>query len=499
MSPPDSVFAIASFPTDDGRDLGPALPANPAAEQGLLGVLLIDNTKLHTVEEFLRPEHFYVKAHSRIYAAIAAAAERGEKADDVTLKTLFAGDPDFDHLPGGGADYLTDLVVGVVTVLNAEHYGRTIFGLHQRRQLIVLAEETARRARDMLADEAPLALLADFQTKADGLIALAERGVKEGGVKTFTAVLSDFLDSINPNSPQELQQRKILTGLEALDMRLGGLPVPSLVVVGARPSMGKTALLVTIMPNAVALSPTPMSALLFSIEQKNTDIAAKILARRTAISVKTMRSGQLMGNELDRIVTATREVAGLKLYIDDDPGIGIHQIRSRARRLKRQDPSLSIIGIDYLQLIESGAGDGENEERRLSFITRSLKKLAKDLDVSVILLSQLNREVEKRENKRPLLSDLRGSGSIEQDADIILFPYRHEYYLEKQKPRSGDFKKSEAFHQAFADWEAELVASRGQAEIDVAKARDAERGSEIMLRFDGARQVFEDFGGESMI
>src|SRR5690348_11612615 len=410
-------------------ELSPRVPPhNYEAEMALLGAILANNLVFDKVNEFLRPDHFADALHGRIYEAAGKLIERGQIADALTLKSLFDQDPAL--IEHGGAAYLARLAGSVVTIINAEDYGRVIHDLHLRRQLIELGEEMVNVAHGQDLD---LPATGQIETAEEQLFRLSETGA----VKMAEAAVN-----------REGHVTGVTTGLIDLDKKLGGLQPSDLVILAGRPSMGKTALATNIAFNAAqAHMESPENGgrvAFFSLEMSAEQLAMRILAERTEISSDRIRRGEISrDDDFTRLVIAAQELQKLPMHIDDTPGLTVPALRTRARRLKRRH-GLGLIVVDYLQLMRSPAGfRNENRVQEVSEITRGLKAIAKELDVPVLALSQLSRAVEQRDDKRPQLADLRESGSIEQDADVVMFIFREQYYHERGEPKQRDDESSE--------------------------------------------------------
>jgi replicative DNA helicase len=484
------------------RDADPELirtpPYNSEAEQALLGALLINNAAYARVSEFLQSEHFGNAVHARIYAALGKLVERGQIANPVTLKNLFDQDGALGEI--GGAQYLVHLAAAAVTIINAEDYGRAIHDLYLRRQLIVLGEDVVNDAfRHDLDDRA----VEQIERAEKKLFDLATAGQAEGGFRDFGAALTSAITIAESAFKKSGKIVGVATGFIDLDKKLGGLHPSDLIILAGRPSMGKTALATNIAFNASrAYKPTrlPDGRLgaedgavvgFFSLEMSTEQLATRILAEQSGVSSDRIRRGDVSHEDFDRVVLASHHLQALKLFIDDTPALTVSALRTRARRLKRQQ-GLGLIVVDYLQLLRPSVQVRtlENRVQEISDITRGLKALAKELDVPVLALSQLSRAVEQREDKRPMLADLRESGSIEQDADVVMFIYRQEYYDGREptkRPGEDDIKYNERYDK----WHDDLNKIHGLAEIIVAKQRHGPIGS-INLYFDAETTKFDN-------
>ncbi len=470
------------------------LPHNFEAEQALLGAILINNEAYSRVSDFLRPEHFFDPVNGRIFEASAKLIERHQVANPVTLKNLFEGDEALADV--GGAKYLARLAAAAVTIINAGDYGRTIFDLHLRRKLIELAETMRAEAEsaDLDSDAAHQIEIAEQH-----LFDLATTGEYEGGFRTFNDVLAAAIEMAEAAYKREGQLTGTSIGFTDLDKLLGGLQASDLIILAGRPSMGKTALATNMAYNAARLCRFDIDANgqkkvsdgavvgFFSLEMSAEQLATRILAEASGVSSDRIRKGDLSNEEFQRVVEANQELARLPFFIDDTPALSVAQLRTRARRLKRQH-SLSMIVVDYLQLLRStSTRASDNRVQEISEITRGLKALAKELDVPVLALSQLSRAVEQREDKRPMLSDLRESGSIEQDADVVMFLYREEYYLDRESREQREHETEDKFPRRLE----RLERSRNKAEVIIGKQRHGPIGT-AHLHFNGDFTQFSD-------
>lgn len=477
---------IESLPRGDNDGPGyRMLPHNLEAEQGLLGAVMIDNRALEKVGDLLKAEHFFAPAHQRIYAAIVKLTDRGQTASPVTLKGYFEQDADLAHV--GGAEYLADLAASVVTVINTEDYARTIYDLHLRRQLISYGEDVVNESYSQHLDGDATNVIEKAEKE---LYSLAESGETRSGFVTLRDSVLAAIEMAEKAYKSEGAVSGVSTGLRDLDQKLGGLHNSDLLILAARPSMGKTALAVNIAFNAAKLNQETSGkegaiTAFFSLEMSSDQLAMRILADQSNISGDALRKGNIQESDFHNFVKASQKLSQVPLYIDDTPALSIGAVRSRARRLKRQH-GLGLLVVDYLQLLQ-GTGSRQSETNRvleISEITRGLKAIAKELEIPVIALSQLSRAVEQREDKRPQLSDLRESGSIEQDADVVMFIYREEYYLSRSQPDIEDTDK-------FAKWQEKMDRAHNVAEVIVAKQRHGPIGT-VPLFFDGNYTRFAD-------
>jgi replicative DNA helicase len=474
-------------------------PYNTDAEQALLGAILINNAAYFRVSEFLQVEHFGNAVHGRIFAAVSKVIESGQRADPVTLKGLFDQDTALTTI--GGAQYLARLATSAVTIINAEDYGRIIHDLYQRRELITLGEDVVNDAfRQDLDDPAR----EQIERAEKRLFDLATVGQLEGGFRAFGAALTNAISNAEAAFKRSGKTVGVATGFVDLDQKLGGLHPSDLVILAGRTAMGKTALATNIAFNAAkAYKPTRAAdgrtiaedgavVGFFSLEMSAEQLATRILAEETGISSDRIRRGDISHGDFDKFVRASQQLAEMRLFIDDTPALTISALRTRSRRLMRQQ-GLGLIIVDYLQLLRpsSQARVIENRVQEVSDITRGLKALAKELNVPVLALSQLSRAVELREDKRPMLADLRESGSIEQDADVVMFIFREEYYKSREPTRASD-ESDDKYNKRYGDWQEEFRKVHGMGEIIIAKQRHGPIGT-IKLRFDAQTTKFQDF------
>ncbi|MFT6557784.1 MULTISPECIES: replicative DNA helicase [Sneathiella] len=460
----------------DGNSASPAyrkLPNNSDAERDLLGAILVNNEAAAKVSGFLKAEHFHEPVHSRIYDAATILIERGEIADPVTLKSYFENDQALSDI--GGAQYLAKLAASATTIINAENYGKIIYDLAMRRELIDLGEEIVNTAFEAsLSDTATI----QIENAEKQLFALAETGSHEGALTPIKVAVGHAVKSIEEAFQRDGNLVGVTTGLRDMDGKLGGLHKSDLLILAGRPSMGKTSLATNIAYNAAkayrdtgGAEGAPVG--FFSLEMSAEQLVGRILAEATEISSEKLRRGELTDEEFaNKLVPQSALLSECPLYIDDTPAISIAALRTRARRLKRSH-GLGLIVVDYLQLMK-GSGRSDSRVQEISEVTQGLKAVAKELDIPVIALSQLSRQVENREDKRPQLSDLRESGSIEQDADVVMFVYREEYYEGRKEPSEGTPEHLE--------WQERMQRVHNMAEVIIGKQRHGPIGI-VKLQF----------------
>ncbi len=474
-----------------------AAPHNLEAEQALLGAILVNNEAFYRVSDFLEARHFYEPIHQKIYELSSQLVRAGKVASPVTLKTFLPGDADIGGLTV--SQYLARLAAEATTVINAQDYGRTIYDLSVRRALIVIGEDMVNEAYDAPVDFEPAKQIEEAERR---LYEVAESGRYEGGFQAFAQALTTAVDMAAKAYQRDGKLSGIATGLHDLDAKMGGLQHSDLIIVAGRPGMGKTALATNIAYNVAKawqgeVRPdghitTVNGGIVgfFSLEMSAEQLATRIIAERTGIPSSTIRRGGISEQDFEVIRDVSLELQNMKFFVDETGGLSIAQLAARARRLKRQR-GLDMLVIDYIQLLQGSSKRGqENRVQEITEITTNLKALAKELSVPVIALSQLSRQVESRDDKRPQLSDLRESGSIEQDADVVLFVYREEYYLQNKEPRPGTDEH--------AKWMVEMQMMHGKAEVIIGKQRHGPTGT-VQLQFDGSVTRFSDLAPEDRL
>lgn len=453
-------------------------PHNFEAEQALLGALLLNNQSFEKIGDFLRPFHFSDATHGKIFEAIQHLIDKGQVADPITLKNFFVNTQNFNE----GPQYLIDLVNSVVTIINVYDYGQLIYDFYIRRQLITIGEDVVNTAYAFDFEQTGTHQIESAEKK---LFDLANEGTERRQFQPFSTALNAAIQTANTAFKRDSHVVGVTTGLLDMDRWLGGLHPSDLVILAGRPSMGKTALATNIGFNAANHAKDGGKVAFFSLEMSAEQLALRLLAQESKIPSDRIRRGELSHDDFPKFVDVSRRLNQLPLFIDDTPALTVSALRTRARRLKRQQ-GLDLIIIDYLQLLQSGGRASENRVQEISEITRALKALAKELHVPVIALSQLSRAVEQREDKRPQLADLRESGSIEQDADVVLFVFREEYYKARAEPPEG----TEKHHQ----WQQEMEQIYNIAEVLIAKQRHGPVGN-IRLFYDGKLTKFGNLGG----
>jgi replicative DNA helicase len=482
MEPFANVTPFAKPAPERGEALYREMPANLEAEQELLGALLINNDAGSRVAEFLKAEDFADPRHGRIFAAAMRLIERGEVANPVTLKGFFERDEGLKEI--GGAAYLARLAAAATTIINVGDYARLIRDLSMRRQLIGIGEELVNTSYEAEID-APASTL--LERAEEQLFSLAEDGNAEKSFLSFDQAVRASIHMAEAAIKHD-GLSGVGTGLRDVDDKLGGLHRSDLIILAGRPSMGKTALATVMAFNAAkeyVLSKGERGARVgfFSLEMSAEQLATRILSTESEIPSSDLRRGKITDDQFQRLVQASGELSRVPFHIDETGSISISALRTRARRLKRTH-GLDLIVVDYLQLMRaSGQSRNDNRVQEISEITQGLKALAKDLNVPVLALSQLSRAVESRDDKKPQLADLRESGAIEQDADVVLFVYREEYYKARQEPREGTPEH--------AAWQAEMEKIHNVAEVIIGKQRHGPIGT-VKLAFTANLTRFSD-------
>ncbi len=493
-APDKSIKAVRTDEVNIAQFRSP--PHNFEAEKALLGAIFANNNAYDRVAGYLRPEHFADPIHGKVFDAISKLIERGQIADPITLHNFFEQDGSMADV--GGTRYLAEIASSMVSVINSAEYGKSIYDLHLKRQLIELGEQVVNRAYTPEVDDSALS---QIENAEQTLYDLATTGEIEGGFQDFKSTIVSALEMAEIAHKRDGQLSGVSTGLRDLDQVMGGLHPSDLVILAGRPSMGKTALATNIAFNAAydyksendennkkrVLDGAVVGY--FSLEMSAEQLAARILSEQSQIASDKMRRGTLTNEEFDKLVIASQQLHQLPIFIDDTPALSISALRTRARRLKRNE-GIGLIIVDYLQLME-GSTVSDNRVQEISEITRGLKTLAKELDVPVLALSQLSRAVEQREDKRPQLSDLRESGTIEQDADVVSFIFRQAYYDERSEPVQRAEESLEKFATRHSDWEERREQNRFIAELIIGKQRHGPTGT-TKLHFNGMYTRFGD-------
>jgi replicative DNA helicase len=458
------------------------VPHNIEVEQALLGAILINNEAFFRVSDFLEPTHFFDPVHRQIYEKAGQLIRLNKTADPRTIKSFMKENDRVGEITI--AEYLSRLAYEATTIINAQDYGRTIYDLSIRRNLITIGEDMVNIAYEAPVDMPPREQIEDAERR---LFEIAETGRFSAGFQGFAEALKAAIDMAGAAYQRAGHLSGLACGLEDLDKMMGGMQNSDLIILAGRPGMGKTSLATNVAYNVAKAWRGEQQADgtiktvdggivgFFSLEMSSEQLATRVLGEQARVSSADIRRGAIHEEDFDRIVEAAQLMQRIPLYIDQTGGLSVAQLAARARRLKRQR-GLDLLIIDYLQLIQGTTRrSSESRVQEITEITTNLKALAKELNVPILALSQLSRQVEQREDKRPQLSDLRESGSIEQDADVVLFVFREEYYLKNRKPKEGT--------EEFFKWMAEMDQMAGRAEIIIGKQRHGPTGT-VELQFE---------------
>ncbi|AGA64310.1 Replicative DNA helicase [Liberibacter crescens BT-1] len=451
-------------------------PNNVEAEQALLGAVLVNNDAFYRVSDFLKPLHFFERLHQNIFEIASKLIHMGKIANPVTIKTFLSSEEKVGDLTV--SQYLARLASEAVSIINAEDYGKTIYDLALRRSLIGIGEEMVNTAYNSSLE---LSSKEQIENTERQLFDLAENGRYDGGFQSFTNAITIAVNMASQAFERDSKLSGISTGLHSLDNLIGGLQNSDLIIIAGRPGMGKTSLATNIAYNIAdsyesEVQPdgsyqTKNGGIVgfYSLEMSSEQLATRIISEQSELHSSKIRRGEITKADYDKLIACSETIQKLPLYIDQTGGISIAQLSTRARRLKRQR-GLDVLVIDYIQLMTASKRSGDSRVLEITEITTGLKSLAKELNVPIIALSQLSRQVENRDDKRPQLSDLRESGSIEQDADVVLFVFREEYYLKNREPKKDDVI-------AHAKWTEDLEKVKGMANIIIAKQRHGPTGT----------------------
>ena len=469
------------------------LPTNLQAEQAVLAAVLMDNLALERVSDFLLPTHFSHPAHQEIYKLALRQFAAGIPFDIITAKTYLEQQGVLESV--GGIEYLSELAGAGTTVVNVEQYGRLVHESAMRRELISLGKSITENA---FIEDLDNPVQTQIEVAEQKLFDMATSGVTEREITPIATALQGALSEAEIAYKADGQLSGLTTGLDALDKSISGLHHSDLIIIAGRPAMGKTTLAMNIAFNAAnailngrANDKYKGAVVFFSLEMSSPQLATRVLSSQAKIPATSMREGSLTDEDFLKMSQYSAAIGRVPLFIDDTPGMSVPMMRARARRLGRKNGGIALIVIDYLQLMTSpGNRRSDNRVQELSEITRGLKMLAKELDVPVIALSQLSRSVEARDDKRPQLADLRESGSIEQDADIVMFTYREEYYLEGRDP-SGRMSNSAGNSNIMDSWQKRLERARGKADVIIGKNRHG-RPETVHLAFAGDYSLFDN-------
>ncbi len=454
------------------------LPNNIEAEQSVLGSILLQNEIFDEISTIINSTNFYDPLHQRIFAAMENLIYKGMLANPITLKNYFENEKDAIDIP----EYLVKITKFSSSVRQSIEYSKIIYDMYVRRELIKISENTIDTAKTKDLNTSGQKIIENSEKL---LFDLAEKGSFNSSLVKFEDAMKLTIEMASNAYKNEEGIVGVPTGLRDLDDRLGGLHKSDLIIIAGRPSMGKTALATNIAFNAAKKLQTEnkkSSIAFFSLEMSSEQLSTRILAEQSRITSHNIRRGRVSDEEFDKFIETSKTISELPLFIDETPAISIAALSNRARRIKRLH-GLEMVVVDYIQLMRATINNKDGRVQEISEITQGLKAIAKELSVPVLALSQLSRAVEQRDQKKPQLADLRESGSIEQDADVVMFVYRESYYLEKQEPRPATVEH--------AEWQAKMNEVSNLAEIIIGKQRHGPTGN-IMLEFEAMFTKFKD-------
>ena len=454
-------------------------PSNIEAEQALLGSILVNNDIIDEISTIINPTSFYDPAHTKIYEVIEALNNKGMIANPITLKNYFEKDNMLDEV--GGTEYLVKLTRFSGSTKQAIDYAKVIHEMYLRRELVLISDNLS--SETLNSKEQTAEKIIEGTEKS--LFDLAERGSFSQSFLKFNQALDQTIEMATLAMKNDKGIVGVPTGLTDLDEKLGGLHKSDLVILAGRPSMGKTALATNIAYHAaqnIMSKQEKSSVAFFSLEMSSEQLSTRILSEQARIKSDDIRRGKVTEEEINRYIETSRNIYNLPLFIDETPAITIATLSNRARRIKRLF-GVSLVVVDYIQLMRSASNRTDNRVQEISEITQGLKALAKELNVPILALSQLSRAVEQRDDKQPQLADLRESGSIEQDADVVMFVYREAYYLERKMPKQGSIE--------YAEWQSKMSDVHGLADIILGKQRHGPTGT-IKVEFEGIYTKFKD-------
>ncbi|RPF74057.1 MAG: replicative DNA helicase [Rickettsiales bacterium TMED289] len=460
------------------KDKVDLLPNNIEAEQSVIGSILISNEIFDEINIILSSNNFYDPMHQKIFKAVEKLIFTGMLANPITLKNYFENEEDKINIP----EYLVKITKFSTSNRQALEYSKIIYDLYVKRELIKISDEIKDSAKLNDIDQNGQIIIQNSEKK---LFDLAERGSFNSSIIKFDEALKMTLDMASNAYKNEEGIVGVPTGLRDLDEKLGGLHKSDLVIIAGRPSMGKTALATNIAFNAakkVQVDNKKTCIAFFSLEMSSEQLSTRILAEQSRIKSNDIRRGRISEDQFDKFIETSKNISELPLFIDETPAISIAALSNRARRIKRIH-GLEMIVVDYIQLMTAVNSRKDGRVQEISEITQGLKALAKELSVPVLALSQLSRAVEQRDNNKPQLADLRESGSIEQDADVVMFVFREAYYLERKEPRPGTVE--------YAEWQAKMGEVSNMAEIIVGKQRHGPTGN-VFLEFEAMFTKFKD-------
>jgi|TARA_B110000438_G_scaffold301240_1_gene355624 replicative DNA helicase len=456
------------------------MPSNVDAEQALIGSVLVNNDIIDEISNFIKPGEFFDPIHKKIFEVIEHLNNKGMIANPITLKNYFENENALSDV--GGVDYLIKLTRFSASVRQSIDYAKIVHEAYVKRELVGISENILEESMDDDLEKSGENIIEDAE---QSLFQLAERGNFSQSYMKFNKALDQTIEMATLAMKNDQGIVGVPTGLTELDEKLGGLHKSDLVIIAGRPSMGKTALATNIAYYAAKKiydNKEKKAVAFFSLEMSSEQLSTRILSEQARIQSNDIRRGKATEEQLNRYIETSRNIYDLPLYIDETPAITIASLSNRARRMKRLF-GLSLIVVDYIQLIRTSSKRYDGRVQEISEITQGLKALAKELSVPVLALSQLSRAVEQRDDKLPQLSDLRESGSIEQDADVVMFVYREQYYLEKKQPKLGSIEH--------AEWQSKMNDILGLADIIIGKQRHGPTGN-VQVEFEGMYTKFKD-------
>lgn len=486
-------MALAARAVTEREQAYRSAPQNIEAEQALLGAILVNNEAFYRVSDFLEANHFFEPVHRRIYQVAGELIRANKIANPVTIKTFLPADLAIGDITLN--QYLARLAAEATTIINAEDYGRTVYDLALRRALIGIGEDMVNVAYDAPVEMSPREQIEEAERR---LYEVAEKGQVSSGFESFDTALVTAIDMASAAYKRDGHLSGLATGLTDLDRLMGGLQPSDLIILAGRPGMGKSSLATNmgfniarnwqgeIQPDGTTKTVNGGIVGFFSLEMSSEQLATRIIAEQSGVPSSDIRRGRITEDQFAAIVEAAREMNRMPFYLDQTGGLTIGQLSARARRLKRQR-GLDLLIVDYIQLLQGTSKRGDNRVQEVTEITNQLKALAKELNVPILALSQLSRQVENRDDKRPQLSDLRESGSIEQDADVVLFVYREEYYLKNKEPKPGTIEHEQ--------WQNEMSQVHGIAEVIIGKQRHGPTGT-VRLWFEDQLTRFSNLARE---
>ena len=463
------------------KSLNNKQPSNLEAEQALLGSILVNNDIIDEISTIVNSNIFYDPAHIKIYEVIESLNNKGMIANPITLKNFFEKDNMLSDV--GGTEYIVKLTRFSGSVKQAIDYAKIIHEMYLRRELIIVSDKLTEDTLNTNSEDKNAEKIIEETEKS--LYDLAERGTFSQSYLKFNKALDETIKMATLAMQSDQGIVGVPTGLTDLDEKLGGLHKSDLVILAGRPSMGKTALATNIAFNAsqnILSRQEKSSVAFFSLEMSSEQLSTRILSEQARIKSDDIRRGKVTEEEINRYIETSRNIYNLPLFIDETPAITIAALSNRARRIKRLH-GLGLIVVDYIQLMRSSSNKNEGRVQEISEITQGLKALAKELSVPILALSQLSRAVEQRDDKQPQLADLRESGSIEQDADVVMFVYREAYYLERKQPKLGSIEH--------AEWQSKMNDVNGLADIILGKQRHGPTGT-VKVEFEGIYTKFKD-------